>query len=180
MKKKQYIKGYLLMLLISSCMGKTTKPSEIEEDSIVELSIIKHHEDDYKQYFIQANGGRIYLTDGFNLHRLYNDMYRDILEYNNYLSSLLDSLADVKLEDSVCQYYYDSFFEDKEISAYYHRKGLKSLQKRYCSKERDYLVIKPTSVDKKLTIAYYHWINGYIYHFGGVSGFEHLSLDKKR
>lgn len=175
MKKNQYMKGYLLIFLISSCVGKTTESSEIEIDSLVELSIMKHHDDDYKQYFIYSYGGRIYLTDGSYLHKLYNDRYRNKIEYNHYLSSLLDSLADVKLEDSFSQYYYDSFIEDKEVSAYYHKKGLKSLQKRYCSKEGDYLVIKPTSVDKKLTIAYYHWINGYVYHFGGLSGFEYLS-----
>ena len=81
------------------------------------------------------------------------------------------------MEESVNNYcyYYNKFIEDKDISTYYIRNGLYYLQEHYCEKEKDKIIIKSNSASTRLTIAYYHWLNGYVYHFGGMSGYEYLS-----
>lgn len=175
-----YIKVLLFVLLLSSCSGKRTKSTISDEDSLVNLPVMKHYyNEEGKQYFIRSVDGRIYITDGHYLHHLYDDKYsNEIKDYNIFLSSLSKKPVNIILEDSVShyRYYTDSFSEDKEISSYYKKNGLTALQKKYCicNKDHSELFFKPLPVNKKLTIAYYHWINGYIYQYGGMSGYEYL------
>ena len=172
------VSGILLAYLISSCSGTRINSSEPTEDSIVVLSTIVRHSDDDIQYFIQLRNEHIFLTDGNYLHHLYEDKYcGKYKDYNAFLSYLLDKPSYIEMEDSINNYcyYYATFIEDKVISTYYIRYGLESLQKQYCEKEKDKIKIKSNFASTKLTIAYYHWLNGYVYHFGGMSGYEYLS-----
>ena len=176
-----YIKFFLFVLLLLSCSGKRTKPLMTDEDSLVNLPLMKHYyNEEGKQFFIRSVDGRIYITDGHYLHHLFDDKYsNEIKDYDIFLSSLSKSPVNIILEDSVVhyRYYTDSFIEDKEISSFYKKNGLKALQKKYCIYNKDHskLFFKPLSVNKKLTIAYYHWINGYVYHHECISGAEYIS-----
>lgn len=174
----------MLMFLLSSCFGQRTESMETGNDSLVNLSKIKHFSDETVQYFIHSTDGYIYITDGNFLHQLFNDKYLyEIENYNAFLSFLLKNPVNIKLENSAKNYrYYNiSFTEDREISAYYKRKGLRPLQKKYCTykKDKNRLFFKSLPVNTKLTIAYYHWLNGYTYYSECITGDEYLSKDDR-
>lgn len=187
-----YIEFLLFVLLLLSCSSKRTKSLNPDEDSVVNLPVMKHYyKEAGKQYFVRSIDGRIYITDGAYLHYLFDDKYsNEIKDYDTFLSLLSKSPVNIIFEDSVAhhQYYYDSFTEDKEISSYYKKNGLIALQKKYCiyDKDQNELFFKPLPVNKKLTIAYYHWINGYVYYNECMSGAEYIlsiretSAEKKR
>ena len=180
------IKVLLFVFLLLSCSGKHTKPLMSDEDSLVSLPVMKHYyNEEGKQFFIRSVDWRIYITDGHYLHHLFDDKYSNkIKDYDTFLSSLSKSPVNIVFEDSGAhyRYYADSFTEDKEISSYYIKNGLTALQKKYCIYDKDHseLFFKPLPVNKKLTIAYYHWINGYIYQHGDVSGYECLMKNTQK
>jgi hypothetical protein len=177
---KLYIKFLLFISVLLSCSDKRTIPLKSSDDSLVTLPVMKHYYDEEgKQYFIRSIDGRIYITDGHYLHHFFDDKYCNVIkDYDTFLSSLSNEPVNINLDDSVnhFRYYVNSFTVDKEISVYYEKKGLIALQKKYCiyDKDNSKLFFKPLPANKKLTIAYYHWINGYKYQYGGVSGYEYL------
>ena len=160
---------YILLSLVSCSLFQNVKV--VAEEDVIEEN---------NQYFLPNTDGYVYITDDFYLGRLYNWSYDSV--YSSFEEFQRDAVSSsinldyktIQCDTCVFYYYYDRFKIDNIVMAEYKENGFSFFKDMYCqaedsSQENDSLLCykaNPDTMDKnkKLTIAYCLWLNGYHYH----------------
>ena len=166
---------------------------DIEED--VEEDAVAY---DPEQYFIPNSDGHVYMTNDDYLRQLYSYNYmREYAIYQDFRNAALDRRInlDYKTIQNSVQfgpvdfYYYDAkFVPDNSIMQIYREQGMQPIISLYCKRGKMQKLFfsdefKGSAMDnenRRLTIAYCLWLNGYEYVWDNCFGAECFILDLER
>lgn len=168
------------------------KSTEKESIDIVDVGSTE----DEEQFFLPNDDGYIYKTSGLYLRLLYNWNYHN--SYSNYgefkkliLNGKINlDYKTIQCDTCVFYYYEDKFKIDSLVMVEYKDCDIRAFIDRYCKvmdscHDNKSLLWFKEDIDKKdenkkLTIAYCLWLNGYHYHSRDCFNDDFFSKDKHR
>ena len=170
----------LLMIFFVACSGQNSSSSQETDVNVLEPM---KYDDEFVQYFVKGESGRIYITLGNNLRQLYENKYKKTYCcYKDFIDAITDNLFKPSFDSSeknICYFDY-SFKIDSKVIQLYKKYGLGYILSKYCIKEKEKIHFKTKyEQDFKYTIAYCFWINGYVFITDCYKGTQYIVLSQE-
>lgn len=192
MGKSNYLElvGFLLLpILVVCCVGQKTKQDEVDDilRRMTKLPAVEYNADDHDMFFIAFPDGKAYLSSGFYLHRFYKDELSGIYEdYDLFKEKIIaqdfdpESLRRFFNDNTLFKYYEIEFELDESVQSFFDSHSLGQFVDYYCKKTgNNMLTYKKKFFDKRMTIAYCLWTEGYDYNYDDYLAEEWYCLRKK-
>ena len=192
MEKNNYLELAVTIIIwseiILSCNIKThVYENDYMGNQVTSLPESPHYYDEDEQFFLILRDS-IYITYGSDLHSMYKCWFANYYPDYECFKSTIErdgkrvgySMSIFKKVDYVI--FDEAFPIDRSIIQNYIENGIQSLIDRFCvldNRKLKFINICDIPYDKRRTIAYCMWLNGYYFCYGGMTGEEYFIRQKE-